>query len=143
MWRQYLLQNVLGSPDIICDILYLFETKNDLGIIYPQIFAPVNTHTKWDGNKEIARALLSALHLSISNMTDDFIDFPAGNMFWGRTKAFDQLFNYPWSWSDFPEENGQLDGTVRHAIERLWPIIAKLNHYNKLLTRNLYDCAKF
>ena len=29
-----------------------------------------------------------------------------------------------------PEERGQIDGTILHAIERFWPFLAKLNGYD-------------
>ena len=28
-----------------------------------------------------------------------------------------------------PKENGQIDGTIMHAVERVWLFIAKLNGY--------------
>lgn len=46
--------------------------------------------------------------------------FPAGGMFISRTEIYgDWLYRKKWSANDFPEEEGQLDRTVHHAVERL------------------------
>jgi lipopolysaccharide biosynthesis protein len=46
---------------------------------------------------------------------DDDTAFPAGSMFWGRTKAFHILTASDFN---FEPELGRIDGTLAHALER-------------------------
>jgi FMN phosphatase YigB (HAD superfamily) len=55
-----------------------------------------------------------------------------GGMFWAKTDALKQLLSYPWSYEDFPEEAGQIDGTTHHAIERLVVVCCQSNGYKKV-----------
>jgi lipopolysaccharide biosynthesis protein len=58
-------------------------------------------------------------------------------MFWARTDAVRQLFSM--GPGEYPEERGQLDGTVMHAIERVWCYLARANGYRYRLTRYFGD----
>ena len=48
-------------------------------------------------------------------------------MFWARIKAIYQIFNLR---LEFPDELGQTNETIMHAIERIWLYIVKLNGYS-------------
>ena len=56
------------------------------------------------------------------------LDFPDGNMFWARTKAIYQIFSYKII-ELCPKENGQIDGTALHGIERIWLYLVKINGF--------------
>jgi hypothetical protein len=47
-----------------------------------------------------------------------FLRYPVGGMFWCRPIVIAPLLARKWTYSDFPEELGQLDGTIQHSIER-------------------------
>ena len=47
-------------------------------------------------------------------------------MFWAKSKAIYQIFNVRLK---YPEELGQTNETIMHAIERLWLYLVKLNGY--------------
>ena len=49
-------------------------------------------------------------------------------MFWARVDAILPLFTNNLS-DNFPNEKGQADGTIAHAIERLWVYTAEYNGY--------------
>ena len=46
-------------------------------------------------------------------------------MFWIRRKAIAPLFRHKWQYEDFPPEPLPKDGTLSHAIERIYPAIAQ------------------
>ena len=56
------------------------------------------------------------------------IVFLVGNMFWARVDAILPFFTNI-QMNDFPQEKGQIDGTIAHAIERLWVYVAEYNGY--------------
>ena len=56
------------------------------------------------------------------------IDFPAGNMFWAKTKAIYQIFEVNLN-TKFANEKDQTNDTIMHGIERIWLYLVKLNGY--------------
>lgn len=137
-WRGYLYSNLLGSKNVVDEIINMFETNPKLGIVFPQNIDFIRAVVDWGSNKKIAEELCSKMNLNYKLPEGDII-FPAGNMFWARTEAINQLFTIFSSEKDFPEENGQLDGTVMHAIERLWVYVADANGFEYKNTRYLGD----
>ncbi len=99
-----------------------------MGIVYPETFKGIKS---WldieDSNKEYISNLFNKLKLKNLELAKD--EFPAGDMFWGRVEAVRNIFEYGFKYKDFPKEQGQLDGTIMHAIERSWCKIAKVNGY--------------
>ena len=134
-WRNYLYGNLLGNKDIISEILTDFENSEKLGFVYPETFSGVLRYTIVERkvNKNNLNILLKKIiprHKKVGNK----IDYPAGNMFWARVKAVYQVFEQ--DINDLcPEEKGQTDGTIMHAVERIWLYIVKYNgyYYKKIL----------
>ena len=65
--------------------------------------------------------------------------FPAGDMFWARTGAVEKLFSLNLRSDDFPEEAGQVEGTLMYAIERIWLYLAESQGFGWKEARNLSD----
>lgn len=137
VWRRYLYENLMGSKEIIQETLYLFETSEDIGVIFPDNLDVVRPFVEWGSNKNIAEQLMKRMNLEI-NFPDNIM-FPAGNMFWARTDAVKNVFAVDYQDSDFPEEEGQTDGTVMHAIERMWLYVSEANGYGYKTVRSLSD----
>lgn len=117
-WRRYLLDSLLGTADRTAWILGLFQAMPGLGLLYPETFrsVPMIAHT-WLGNLKDARELGHAMGIDIDPHA--YLDFPAGSMFWARVEAIRPLFELGLTVSSFPEEHGQKDGTLQHALERM------------------------
>ncbi|TGQ79496.1 hypothetical protein EN850_15570 [Mesorhizobium sp. M8A.F.Ca.ET.207.01.1.1] len=115
-WREYLIQNLIGSKEIVRSILLLFASDEKLGVVYPQHFYPIREMLNWGFDFETAKALLGRAHWELSK--DSVLEFPSGSMFWGRSAALAPLLDLGLTFEDFPSEAGQVDGTLAHAIER-------------------------
>ncbi|ACL59210.1 Lipopolysaccharide biosynthesis protein-like protein [Methylobacterium nodulans] len=136
-WREFLLENLLGSEDIIRSILYLLHAHKT-GIVFSQHFEPVRHLLNFGYNFETMKGLLGRCGIKISN--DLVLEFPSSSFFWGRSSALKPLLDLNLDWSDFAAEAGQIDGTLAHAIERSVLYIveksgfrwAKVGHRSKL-----------
>lgn len=127
-WRTYLLQSLLGSKSRVSWIIGTFHAMPDLGIVYPETHAclPLSAHT-WLSNKGTGRELGASLGLDVD--TEMYVDYPAGSMFWARVASIKPLFALGLSTESFPPEAGQTDGTLQHAIERLFVPVSRQQGY--------------
>ena len=133
-WSVYLYNNLIGDKNIIKDILYDFERYDKLGFIFPEAYYEIIKGIK---DFEDARLSLHAINNNYLNfilkrifhknqVVGNKIVFPLGDMFWAKSKAIYQIFNVRLK---YPEELGQTNETIMHAIERLWLYLVKLNGY--------------
>lgn len=114
-WRGFLLDNLLGTPEVVRSILRLFE-EPDVGIVFSQHFPAVRHLLNWGYDFDLAKALLARAGIALSKNL--ILEFPSSSFFWGRSAAVRRLLDLDLSWSDFASEQGQIDGTLAHAIER-------------------------
>lgn len=148
--------NILKTEGYVLRVLDLFREEPYLGILMPPLplFSDWSTAVvgrEWGKNREIAGELYRRLQLHVP--FDDSPDGVYGSMFWFRSRAMLPLYRYAWSWEDFPEEPlAANDGTLLHALERLYPMIAQEAGYlsgwimpvseTGVHYDNLYDCLK-
>ncbi|MFZ3145933.1 rhamnan synthesis F family protein [Methanothrix sp.] len=131
-WRQYLLKMLLGSNERVQAILSVFEKYPSVGIVYPRAFEEVPYWAfTWLSNKHIAPLILQRIGAKFD--PDEYIEYPAGSMFWARKSALDPLFWLGLKRNDFPEEKGQTDGTLHHTIERCFAMAAEVQGLRHLL----------
>lgn len=125
-WRIHLLDDVLGSENLIKNIFYMLEKMN-VGIYFPDSdsSAPYWGNT-WMGAKELGMKYLSILGIPFE---DNYQDFSVGSMFWVKVDAAKQIFNRDWKWKEFGEEKGQDDGTLAYVFERLFVLCSNHNQY--------------
>ena len=136
LWRNYLYNNLLGDANIISGILSNFENSKKLGILFPETYYLVYNESK--KLKKKTKKYLNFLLRKIfpKNVIGQFGNFPAGNMFWARTKAISQIFTVDF-YKYFPDENGDTNDTIMHGIERIWLYLAKLNgFYYKIIFKS-------
>jgi GT2 family glycosyltransferase len=122
-WRSFLLENLVGSVDIVSSIFEAFRRHQDIGIVASQHFERIRQSISWGKNFGSAKELASCLGIDLSDNT--LHDFPAGSMFWARSAALKPLLDLNLSFADFPAESGQVDGTLAHAIERLFYLVCE------------------
>lgn len=114
-WRSYLLDHLLGSPEIVQSNLALLSRPN-VGMVFPMHFEPVRGSLNWGYDFPVARELLRRAGIVLSR--DATLEFPSGSMFWARSSALRKLLALNLSFDDFGTEQGLVDGTLAHAIER-------------------------
>ena len=129
-WRIYLYENLLGNKNIVSKILSDFENDEKLGFFFPDHYhIQFNYIYNWNrANAKQINHFFEILFPKMKIKVGDTLDFPVGNMFWARTKAIYQLFDDKII-KLCPKENGQIDGTVLHGIERVWLYLVKINGF--------------
>ncbi|MGZ7445310.1 rhamnan synthesis F family protein [Paenibacillus sp. TH7-28] len=127
-------ENVLGSKEYVANIINTFEENPRLGLLTP----PPPNHgvyystigLEWSNNFNNTKRLLEKLGMDQIplDITKEPIA-PLGTMFWFRPKALKALIEYDWKYEDFPKEPNDMDGTLLHAIERVYPFIVQHEGY--------------
>lgn len=129
IWRRSMLNDLLGSDNQVKAIVDRFATDPSVGLIGPARFRLPNEYRRsyadtWGRGNELMTKKLAAT-LGCSN--DEFVlDFFAGTMFWIRRDLLDLLNPLDLSLDSFPDEKGQTDGALQHALERLFGILPEL-----------------
>lgn len=117
-WRTYLYKNLLGSEMIVRSIFEAFYNDPALGMVGTFHFLDIRPSIGWGSDFDIAKKI--AHQAGIDVYLNGRIDYPSGSMFWGRTAAVRPILNVISDVSQFEEELNQKDGTLAHAIERLY-----------------------
>ena len=120
LWRNFLWQHLLGPKVAAADIIVsqlLADPK--LGVVFPEDPNIIG----WDFNRDFAEELAKRMHLG--DPLPEYIDFPAGTMFWARSAAMEPFLGLDLTWEDYPPEPLPVDGSFLHAMERLIPFVAK------------------
>lgn len=131
-WYYFLIENVIGNREIVNSILSLFEKNPTLGIIAPEHFYPVQSAIAWGPNFGQCKALLKEMGVLINQYSVS--DFPAGSIFWSRVDAYRPIINLGLALNDFEKETSQTDGTLAHAIERIFYYSCELAGYTHINT---------
>ena len=129
IWRNALWQNLVGEKYPMLDkIISKFNDDEKCGIIYSDDpFVPI-----WGKNYNLALDL--AKKLNISKPLPKYHNFPIGTMFWARKIVLEPFFNLNNDDIKYPQEPIPIDGTVLHAIERLFPLVSENLGYKSVMT---------
>lgn len=128
-WAPYLYENLVGSTEIVRSIQKIMET-DDVGIVYSGHFKPVAERRNWGYDFALARKLLSRMGVALS--ADQILEFPTGTMFWAKPESLAPLLDLHLQAGEFEPEDGQEDGTLAHAIERIILYVAESRGYRAL-----------
>lgn len=123
IWRQASAFDLIGSRGVVDRIIANFERSPDTQMIGSRRFRLPNEwkgeKAAWGENRAMALNLLEAMGMPSSSR----LDFFAGTMFWVRRGALEPLRRLDLPLAAFPEEAGQQDGTLQHALERVLGMI--------------------
>ncbi len=126
-------ENLLGSSALVENIINTFEQNPRLGMLMPPPPLHGIYHTlmynEWGGNYEKTVELAKTLGISVPIEFQYETISPLGTMFWFRPKALKTLVDYGWNYSDFPVEPNKTDGTILHAIERIYGLVVQHDGY--------------
>jgi lipopolysaccharide biosynthesis protein len=122
----------------------ILRVHSHAGLVFPDVSDLIRgINFRWGTN--LAPLVNSRVFpsLGIERPSEDKIDFPAGGMFIARTSAIAQILDVEWRYEDFPRENGQVDGTLQHAVERLIGYVSRINGYSSVRYLTQSDCFTF
>ncbi|MCL2864029.1 MAG: rhamnan synthesis F family protein [Lachnospiraceae bacterium] len=117
-WRRYLFKNMFDSKENVAAILEQFEKDDTLGLVVPEIYPIVRGLLHWDDTKDAVCKLLRTL--GVDRELPKRPMCPVGDIFWARVEAVRPLFEKGYTQKDFQEEDGQLNYTFAHVVERVW-----------------------
>ena len=124
-FRRHLFDNLLPSAAAAGELYEWFAADPQLGIVVPPVihmYYPTMGHA-WLGNRAVAESLADRLGLSVP-LDDATPVAPYGSMFVARREALLPWVSLGLSYEDFPDGTGYADGTLAHAIERLFCYVA-------------------
>lgn len=116
-WGEFLYRNLLGSPEIVAGILQVMA-RPEVGIVFPQYFSKIRRAINWGANFPLAKEFSARIGLALDERW--LLEFPSGSMFWFKPKALAPILESGLTFDDFPPEKAQVDGTLAHAIERIF-----------------------
>lgn len=132
-WRSDLYNKLIGDDGVVKMISNYFIHYPQIGIIGPQGHL-LNTKNYWGYNRKLVHKLAKQLDYDI----DEEFHFVAGTMFWIRTDILKSLKKLNLKESDFEDEENMSnikDGTLSHAIERIFSICSTVNNKCVIDTR--------
>jgi len=127
-WRRFLFDNLVGSSKIVASILDIFAKDERIGAVVPQHLRRLRKWIIWRDTFSLAQPIARQMGVEVHPFRP--LDFPSGSMFWMRTVALRPLLDLSLQIEDFPEESGQVGGTIAHAIERLFLISCERSGYD-------------
>ena len=131
-FQECILDNTIGSSMYVENVLNLLDEHPELGLLCPP--PPHHSEYFWlVGNRwtccfDQTKNLANRLGLTV-DIAPDKQPLAIGTAFWCRRDALAPLFQYPWTYQDFPPEPLAVDGTLNHALERIFPFVAQQQGY--------------
>jgi len=132
-------ENMLKSGCYIEQVLNTFLENPRLGFLAPpppihaEFFGSIGL--EWHNDYDITVALAEKLGIK-AQFSRDIQCFALGNVFWCRTQALMPLADYGFGYEDLPTEPMPLDGTISHALERIYPYVAQSQGYYSGIVMN-------
>ncbi|MEF9917538.1 MAG: rhamnan synthesis F family protein [Lachnospiraceae bacterium] len=126
-------ENTLSSKAYVANVIETFADNPRLGLLtspepnHGPFFPTIGC--EWGPNYDVTVKLAQQLGLTVPMSVSKQPIAPFGTMFWFRTKAMKILYQANWKYEDFPEEPNKIDGSLLHAIERIYPFVVQEEGY--------------
>jgi lipopolysaccharide biosynthesis protein len=114
-WRKKLIQGLLPGKAATKALLDSFLNEQNIGAWVADKQLLKHRHY-WGPNRERVEHELARIGIKANRYE---LKFPGGSMFWIKPAALHLLKGMDYNALDFEREEGQLDGTLAHAIERI------------------------
>nr|WP_167051069.1 glycoside hydrolase family 99-like domain-containing protein [Salinibacterium sp. ZJ77] len=131
-WRDELLSALLPDEAGIKHILSAFAGDLTLGVLTAEGSLAGAEH--WGGDRDIVEHLLARIQM---RRDETSLRFAAGSMYWSRGFLLQGLRSLDLDPMDFETEDGQIDGTTAHGVERVLGILTEEAGYRTRDTGSL------
>lgn len=125
-WRKQLYDPLCGSSIVVLRTLELLRLGG-IGIVGPERFF-LSNRKFWGANRNKLSEILESAGINVSEDGPE-LGFFAGTMFWFSPKALMAIQRIPSHSVAFEPENGKQDGTLAHAWERAFCLLAIAEGY--------------
>lgn len=128
-WSERCFTNLLGSKELVEQIIDLFDSNERLGLVCPpppyhaDYFFTMSAKKLWGCNFDNVQSLLKKLGIDMRLSDLKAPVAPIGGMFWFRPQGMTKLLERDWKYEDFPKEPIETEGTILNAIERSYSYI--------------------
>jgi lipopolysaccharide biosynthesis protein len=137
-WRRELLDKLL-APERAGRIAAAFRDDATLGLVHAEgHLQPLDYY--WGANQANVDYLTRRLGIAAPQVEHD--SFIAGSMFWLRPAALRLLLDAHLEVAEFEAEAGQLDGTLAHAVERVFSLTASAGGFGTASVASLLGFAE-
>lgn len=143
-FSQLMWDNLLYGKNYMYRIIDLFEQNKLLGFLAPpkasnKMYYEYYYET-WSKNYENTKDLLERMNIDTAYIKKEKQPFALSTSFWCRSEILKPLMQLEWKYEDFPEEPLPTDGTISHALERVFPYVAQsCGYYSGIVMNNLYS----
>lgn len=124
-WRNDLFAKLLNGS-VLQDNIQFLQHHPEIGILAPEGHLVSMSHYL-SANEASIQKLAARLGMEMESVTQ--LPFVAGSMFSARTHALMPLLLLNLEEKEFEPEQGQLDGTLAHALERMFSVCANCLDY--------------
>jgi glycosyltransferase involved in cell wall biosynthesis/GT2 family glycosyltransferase len=121
-WLDWVLRSMFGEDWIGQAVIEHLEANPDCMMMFPDNYHAIKKFAGWAGNEASLRAVLDRFGRAQTSLPL-FANFAAGSMAWYRGEFIQKLAS-GLSLENFEEEDGQLEGTLAHVLERAIPLAA-------------------
>jgi lipopolysaccharide biosynthesis protein len=137
-WRQEMVAALL-APERARRIVDGFAQDPALGLVAPEgHIQPLGFY--WGANESRVRSLAARMGIEVPDIAK--ATFASGSMFWLRLDAIRPLLDLHLFPGEFDAESGQVDGTLAHAIERLFSLSTVAGGYQVISAARAVGAAE-